>query len=113
MPYLAFGLCGFNRDDAIVVIGLVGLTQGFRVQRPLRNGGGENLEELARVRLAVEYCGLRQKWREEDGVAGSQVSLFLGSREVAGGGAKKDFHDRETDLFAVCGEGDLDVEQNH
>ena len=44
---------------------------------------------------------------------GSQVALFLVLRKVAGGGMKKDLRDRETDIFAVCGEGDLDVEQNH
>ena len=37
----------------------------------------ENLQELARVRLAVEDGGLCQKWREEDGVAGRPVVLFL------------------------------------
>ena len=61
----------------------------------------------------MEDCGLRQKWREEDDVAGSPVALFLGSREVAGGGAKKDLRDLETDIFAVCGEDDLDVERNY
>ena len=61
----------------------------------------------------MDDCGLRQKRRDEDGVAGSPVSLFLGSREVAGGGAKKDLRDLETYVFAVCGEGSLGVELNH
>ena len=50
----------------------------------------KNIEELAHVRLAVENCGLRQKSREEDGVAGSQVYLLLELRNVAGNGVKKD-----------------------
>ena len=58
-------------------------------------------------------CGLRQKWREEDGVAWIPVALLLGSREVAAGGAKKDLRDRDTDLIAVCGKGDIDLEGNH
>ena len=49
-------LCGFNCDDAIVVVGLVYLARGIRVRRPLRDGAGENLEELSHVRLAVEDC---------------------------------------------------------
>ena len=61
----------------------------------------------------MKDCGLRQKWRGEDGVAGSPVSLLLGSRDVTSSGAKKDLRDRETDLFAVCGESYIDVEQNH
>ena len=61
----------------------------------------------------MEDGGLCQKWREEDGFAGIPVAIFLGSSEVAGGSTKKDLRDRETDLFAVCGEGDLDVEQNY
>ena len=85
---------GLNGDDAIFFIGLVCLTCGVLFLCPLRDGAGENLEELARIRLAVEDCGLRQKWREEDCVAGSLVSLFLGSREVAGGGPNKDLRDQ-------------------
>ena len=44
---------------------------------------------------------------------GSPVSMLLGLREVAGGGAKMNLRDWETDLVAVCGEGDIDVERNH
>ena len=58
----------------------------------------------------MEDCGLRQKWRAEDGVAGSSVSLLLGSREVASSGANLYLRDWETDLVAVCGEDDIDVE---
>ena len=108
-----FGLRGFNRHDTIVIAGLIGLTRGIRVRCPLRDGAGENLQELARVQLAVEDCGLRKKWREEESVAGSPVTMFLGSRKVAGGGAKKDLCDRKSDIFDVCGEGDLDVERNY
>ena len=55
----------------------------------------------------MEDCGLRQKRREEDSIAGSPVYLLLGLRKVAGGGSKKDLRDRETDLVAVCGEAIL------
>ena len=44
---------------------------------------------------------------------GSPVALFLGLREVAGGSAKKDLRNWETDIFAVCSEGDIDVELNY
>ena len=91
-----FCLCffGVNGDDTIVVIGLVCLSCEILVLRPLHDGSGENLEELARVRLAVEDRGLRQKRRKEDGVAWSPVPLLLRLCEVAGGGAKEDFRDR-------------------
>ena len=55
----------------------------------------------------MEDCGLREKLREEDGIARIPVPLILRVREVAGGGAKEDFRDRETDLVAVRGKGDL------
>ena len=61
----------------------------------------------------MEDSGLCQKWREEDGIAGSPVSLLLGLGEVAGGGAKKDFRDQYTDLVAVCGKVNLDLEGNN
>ena len=90
LTWICFGFLGFNSDDPIVVIGLVCLACGNCVLRPLRDGAGENLEELDRVRLAVKDCGFRQKCREEDGVAWSPVYLLIGLREVVGGGAKKD-----------------------
>ena len=61
----------------------------------------------------MEDCSLRQKWREEKSVTGIPVSLLLGSREVAGGGAKKDLRDRYTNLVVVRGKGDIDLEGNH
>ena len=87
LTWFCFGFLGFNSDNAIIIVGLVCLICGIRVQHPLRAGERENLEELARVQLALEDCSLHQKC----GVAGSPVFLLLGSREVAGGGAKKDF----------------------
>ena len=68
---------GFNRHDNIVVAGLVGLALGSRVRCPLRDGVGEDLQWLTRVRLAVEDGGLRQECREEDGLAGRPVALLL------------------------------------
>ena len=94
LKWIRFCFIGVNGDDAIVVIGLVCLACGILFLCPLCDGAGKNLEELARVQLAVEDCGLRQKWWEEDGVAQSPVPMLLRSREVAGGGAKEDFCDR-------------------
>ena len=44
-----FRLRGFDHHNAIVVAGLVGTARGIRVRRPLRDGAGENLQELARI----------------------------------------------------------------
>ena len=93
LTWICFGFLGFNSDNAIVFLGLVCLACGIRVRLPLRDGAGENILELARFQLAVEDCGLRQKSREDDGVAWSPVYLLLGSREVSGGGEEKDFRD--------------------
>ena len=46
---------GVNGDDAIVDIGLVCLAFGILVLCLLRDGAGDNVEELACVRLAVDY----------------------------------------------------------
>ena len=54
------GVIGYND---IFIVGSVCLTCGILILFPLRDGAGENLEELARVQLAVEYRSLRQKWR--------------------------------------------------
>ena len=56
---------------------------------------------------------LREKLWEEDGVARCPVPLLLRAREVAGGGAKEDFRDRETDLVAVRGKVDVNIEENN
>ena len=39
--------------------------------------------------------------------------MFLGLREVAGGGAKKELRNWETDLLAIGDKGDLDVKGNN
>ena len=93
LTWLRFCVLSLNGDDAIIVIGLVFLACGIIFLRPLRDGAGENLEELARVRLSMEDHGVRQKWWEEDGVAQIPVPLLLRSCEVADGGAKEDFRD--------------------
>ena len=85
-------LC-LDGDDAIAAVVLVFLAGGFLFLRPLRYGASENLQELARVQLLVEDRGLREKWREEGGVARSPVPLLLLVCKVAGGGAKEDFRD--------------------
>ena len=51
--WLRFRVLGLNGDDAIVVVGLICLACGFLFLRPLRDGAGENIEDIARVRLAV------------------------------------------------------------
>ena len=61
LTWFRFRVLSLNGDDAIVVVGLVYLVCGVLFLRPLRDGAGENLEELVRVRLAVEDQGLRQK----------------------------------------------------
>ena len=71
---------GLDGDDAIFVIVFVCLAGGFLFLCPLRDGAGENLQDLARVQLPVEDRGLREKWREEDGFAQSPVPLLLRSR---------------------------------
>ena len=106
-------ILGLDGDDAIVVVGLVCLACGFLFLHPLHDGAGKNLQELACVRLPVEDRDLHEKLREEDGVAQSPVPLLPRSREAAVGGAKEDFCDRETDLVAVCGKGDLDLQGNY
>ena len=73
LTWICLRFLGFNSNNAIVVVGLVCLACGIRVRYPICDGAGENLEELARVRLAVEDRGLFQKWQEEDGVARSSV----------------------------------------
>ena len=104
---------GLDGDDAIVVVGLVCLACGFLFLRPIHDGAGEKLQELSCVRLPADDCGLCEKCQEEDGVARSPVHLLLRVREVAGGGAKEDFCDREIDLVAVRGKGDLDLQENY
>ena len=93
MNWFRFRVLGLNGDEGTVVVGLVCLACCFLFLRPLRDGAGKKIEELTRVRLTVEDHGLRQKWREEDGVAQIPVPLLLRSREVAGGGVKEDFRD--------------------
>ena len=44
---------------------------------PLCDGASENIQELACFQLPVEDRVLREKWREEDGIAWSPVSLLL------------------------------------
>ena len=61
LNWLRLCFLGINGDDAIVVIGLVCPACGILVLCPLHDGAGENIEELARVRISVEDCGLRQK----------------------------------------------------
>ena len=73
LTWLCFDLRGFNRDNAIVIVGFVCLAQRFGVRLPLRDGASKNLEELACVRLAMKDCGLCQKWREEDGESLSEA----------------------------------------
>ena len=102
-------ILGLDGDDTIVVVVLVCLTCDFRFIHPLRDGTGGKLQELPRVRLPVEDCGLREKWREEDGVARHPVPLLLRVCEVAGGGTKEDFSDQETDLFAFRGKGNFNL----
>ena len=91
---LRFRVLGLNGADAIIVVGPICLACGLFFLRPLRDGAGKNIEELARVQLAIEDRGLRHKWREEDGVARNPVPLLFRARKVGGGGAKEDFRDR-------------------
>ena len=57
----------------------------------------------------MEDCGLCEEWREEDGAAWRPVPLLLRARKVAGGGAKENFRDWETDLVAVRGKRDVNL----
>ena len=41
------------------------------------------------------------------------VPLLFQTHEIAGGGAKEKLRDREMDLVAVRGEGDVHVDQNY
>ena len=51
--WLRFHVLGLNGDDAIVVVGLICLACGFLFLRPLRDGAGENIEDISRVLIAV------------------------------------------------------------
>ena len=107
-----FLLC-LHAAFAVFVLFVVFPTVGFYFLCPLRDGARENIQELARVRLLVEDCGFRKEWREEDGVARRLVPLLLYLREVASGGAKENFRDRETDLVAVRGKSDVHLDGNN
>ena len=73
----------------IVVAAVVVVSAGvFPLLRSLRDGASENLQEISRVRLPVEDCGLRKERWEEGGVVRRLVPLIFRSREVSGGGAK-------------------------
>ena len=48
---------------------VVFLAGGFPFLRLLRDGASKNIQDLARVRLPMEDCGLCEEWREEDGFA--------------------------------------------
>ena len=93
LTWLRFRFLGVNGVNDIVIVGLICLACGILVLRPLRDGAGENIEEIARVLLAVEDRCLHHKWREEEGVARSQVPLILRLRKVSGSGAKEGFCD--------------------
>ena len=58
-----FRVLDLNGGDTIVVVGLALIACWSLLLCPIRDGAGGNLEELARVRLAVEDHGLHQKWR--------------------------------------------------
>ena len=49
LTWLRFRVISLNGDDAIIVVGLIYLACGFLFLRQLREGAGENIEELARV----------------------------------------------------------------
>ena len=98
---------------AIVVVVLVCLNGGFLFLCPLRDGAGKNLQEIARVRLPVEDCSLREDWQGGNDIARSPVPLLLIAREVAGDGANEDFCDQETDIIVVRGKGDFDLQENY
>ena len=61
----------------------------------------------------MKYCGLREKWREEYGVARRSVLLLLQARVVAGSTQKENFHNRDTDLVAICGKSNINLEGNN
>ena len=84
----------------------------FPFLRPLRDGAIENIQELSCVQLPVAYCSLREEWREEDGVERRPVLLIFRVREVAGGGAKENFRDGETDLVAFRDKSDVYIDGN-
>ena len=61
-------LCIHDAFDVFVVVSVFPAGD-FPFLCPLRDGLSENLQNLARVRLPVEYCSLRREWREEERVA--------------------------------------------
>ena len=80
---------------------------------PLCDGASKNIQDLARIRLPVEDCGLREKFQEEDGILRRPLRLLLQAREVAGGGAREDFRDQGTDIVAVHGKIYVNLEENN
>ena len=85
----------------------------FPSLRPLRDGASKNIQELARIRLPVEDCNLREEWQEEDGVARRPVPLLLRLPEVAGGRAMENLRDRVKDLVVVCGKSNVHLDGNN
>ena len=73
----------------------------------------EGLQESSHRYFSVVENRLRKECQEEDSFPRRPVLKLLWFRQVAVGGAKEEFYHQETDIFAISGEGALDVNQDH
>ena len=105
-----FVLC-LNAAFAFIFVVIVVSAGVFPLIHPLHDGASKNIQELGCVCFPVEDCDFYEKWQEEDSVARRPILLLLRSRKVAGGGAKEDFCDRETDIVAVCSKSGVNLER--